>query len=469
MSESRRSVVSHTRRSFLKESALLAAAATAIPVVGTSRPVWAQAASDRLRMGCIGVGSMGLSDAHGFNGLCDIVAICDLDEEYGLARSLRSGLGKRDAQGNVIPPDAYKDYRRVLERDDIDVATIVTPDHWHVKIAVEALQAGKHVFCQKPLTLTLEENLIIRRACEKYGKVFQIGTWQRSQRDQFMLATLMVRKGLLGDIRHIVCDIGGSPTSGDIPAYTGDIGFDWNQYLGQAPYTEFLATRCDHEGNRFGQTRAHCEFRWWYEYSGGKFTDWGAHHIDCALWALGLQEKGTGPISVDGANAEHPVPFKDGYPTVANRYNTSHHFDIVMKFPNDLVMNVVSGSPDGNGVLFEGTKGRMHVSRGRIAGRPFEQLDRSLITEDDYRQLYNGKPYEGHMQNFVRCIREGGKPVSDVWSHVQAMHCCHLCGIAARLGREIHWDAKQEKIVGDAQAATFFSREQRKGFEIAKV
>ena len=187
------------RRNFLKDAAVLTAAATAVPLSNEMKPVWAQAPSDRLRMGCIGVGSMGRGDAHGFNGLCDIVAICDLDEDYGLARTLNSGLGKRDANGNVIKPDAFKDYRRVLERDDIDVVTVVTPDHWHVKIAIEALQAGKHVFCQKPLTLTLEENKLIRKACDRYGKTFQVGTQQRSQYNQFAKAALMVRAGLLGD------------------------------------------------------------------------------------------------------------------------------------------------------------------------------------------------------------------------------------------------------------------------------
>ncbi|MBQ5790792.1 MAG: twin-arginine translocation signal domain-containing protein, partial [Thermoguttaceae bacterium] len=128
------------RRDFLKSSAALAAAATAIPWTETIKPVWAQATSDRLRMGCIGVGSMGRGDAHGFNGLCDIVAICDLDEEYGIGRTIRSGIGKKDDTGQTITPDVYKDYRRLIERDDIDVVTVVTPDHWHVKIAIEALQ-----------------------------------------------------------------------------------------------------------------------------------------------------------------------------------------------------------------------------------------------------------------------------------------------------------------------------------------
>lgn len=460
--------MTQTRRQFLQTVATFVAAATAIPFAVNPKPVWAQAPSDRLRMGCIGVGSMGQGDAHGFNGLCDIIALCDVDEEYGLARTINAGIGKRDANGNVIKPDTYKDYRRILERDDIDVVSIVTPDHWHVKMAVEALQAGKHVFCQKPLTLTLEENLIIRKACERYGKAFQIGTWQRCQRDQFVKATLMVRKGYLGDIKKITCDIGASPTSGDIPTMQVPATLDWELWQGPAPRHEFRGQRSDTNGNCFGQTRCHYEYRWWYEYSGGKFTDWGAHHIDCSLWALNLQTPGTGPTTFECVHAEHPVEFRDGYPVVDNRYNTSHNFDINCKFDNGIEMHVVSHSPDGNGILFEGTKGRMHVSRGRCKGKPVEELPADAFTEDDYVELFHGKPFEGHKENFIRCIREGGTPISDVVSHVQAMHCCHLAGITARLGRTVKWDPKAEKIVGDEQAASFFARKETKGYEIPR-
>ena len=457
-----------TRRDFFKTSAVAAAMATAIPVVSAPKPVWAQAPSDRLRMGCIGVGSMGRGDARDFNRLVDIVALCDVDEEYGIASTLRMNLGKRDASGQVIKPDTYKDYRRILERDDIDVVCIATPDHWHVKIAVEALMAGKHVFCQKPLTLTLEENQIIRRACEKYGKAFQIGTWQRCQRDQFIKATLLVRKGYIGDVKKITCDIFPSPTSGDVPKQDVPASLDWEMWQGPAPRYDFRADLKANHNGAFGDTRCHRMFRYWYEYSGGTLTDWGAHHIDCALWALNLQTPGTGPVSFDGTNAHHPVEFKDGYPTVDNRFNTSDKFDIKCMFDNRIEMHVVSESPDGNGILFEGTKGRFHVSRGRCKGKPVEELPPDAFTEDDYRELFHGKPMEGHKENFVRCVREGGTCVSDVVSHVQAMNACHMCAIAARLNREVKWDPKTETIVGDDQAAALFSRQETKGYEIPR-
>jgi len=463
-----------TRRGFFQQSAAATLVAGAVPYfLSSQQPVLAQQASNRLRLGCIGVGSMGRGDARHFNGMADIVAICDVDSAHIQLAHEDDNIGRRGSDGSRVRPDAYKDYRKILERNDIDVVSIVTPDHWHTKICVEALQAGKHVFCQKPLTLTVEENQIIRAACKKYNKVFQVGTQQRSQRDEFALATLMIRKGLLGKVQKVTCDIGGSPTCGPIPKADVPATLDFEMWLGQAPRVDYVATT---ETAREGQavwpqhSRTHYEFRWWYEYSGGKFTDWGAHHIDCAMWALNLLGDGQGPVKFEPIIFEHPVPYKDGYPTEDNRYNSSHKFDVKCTFEDGLALHVVSDSRDGNGILFEGTEGRMHVSRGRIVGRPFEAIKdnvRELFPNEEFNKLYNGKRFEDHKANFIRCIREGGLPVSDVFTHVQAMNVCHLSAIAARLGREVAWNPKTEKT-GDAQSQSFLAREQRKGYEISR-
>jgi predicted dehydrogenase len=464
-----------TRRDFLKRSAAAVSAVGAVPYFLSSRqPAFAQAPSDRLRMGCIGVGDMGRGNAHGFNGLVDIVAVCDVDSLHMEIAQDDNNIGRR-VDGNKVRPTGYKDYRSILDRDDIDVVSVVTPDHWHTKICVEALQAGKHVFCEKPLTLTLEENQIIREACKKYNKVFQVGTQQRSQRDQFALATLMIRKGLLGKIEKVTCDIGDGPRCGPIPKADVPERLDFEMWLGQAPLVDYIATPEVNNPNRRDawprNSRTHYEFRWWYEYSGGKFTDWGAHHIDCAMWALDLLGDGQGPVKINPLIAEHPVPFEKGQPTLTDRYNSSHRFDLECTFEEGLVMHVVSHSRDGNGILFEGTEGRMHVSRGRIAGRPFENIQnqiRELFPDEEFEKLYHGKRWEGHKQNFIRCMREGGLPVSDLYTHVQAMAVCHLCVIAARLGREVAWDPKTEKT-GDAESQSFVAREQRKGYEISRT
>ncbi len=457
MSHSPRTAAGHSanpsgqdRRSFLQTSSVAGLAAAAIPFAWT-RPAFANKShNDRPRVGCIGVGSMGTGDARGHNHFGDIVAVCDVDWQHMRRAHHDENIGKGKSA-------IYDDYRRVLDRNDIDVVSIVTPDHWHVKIAVEALQAGKHVFCQKPLTLTLEENGLIRNACRACpDQVFFIGTQQRSNRDLFLRAVNMVQKGLLGDIRKITVGINGSPTGGPFDVADVPWQLDWEKWLGQAPLVDYREKRC------------HYQFRWWYEYSGGKFTDWGAHHVDIATWAIGQDDEGQGPVEIDGTDAQHPVEFKDGYPVVDDCYNSSHDFNIICRFENGIEMHVTSRGD--NGVKFEGTKGRIFVNRERLTGLPIEEnWDEGQYTDEDVVALYKGKPHEGHKANFYRCIAEGGLPVSDVYSHVQAMSTCHLAAIAARLNRVIRWDPVKEQITGDEQAAAMASRTPREGYEIPQI
>ena len=440
-----------TRRNFLQRSAAATAAGASVAYFPWTQKAFANlAATDRPRIGCVGVGSMGSGDAREHAGFGDILAVCDVDSGRAEAAKNDSNIGKGKAE-------AYGDYRKLLERNDLDVISVVTTDPWHVKVAIEALQSGRHVFCQKPLTLTLEENQLIRNACKKFNdRVFLVGTQQRSDRDKFLRAVNMVQKGLLGDITKVTVGINGGDVGGPFKKSDPPKELNWEMWLGQAPKVDYIKERC------------HYQFRWWYEYSGGKFTDWGAHHVDIATWALQQDKLGQGPVEIDGTDAKHPVPFKDGYPTVDDCYNTSQDFAIKCKYANGTEMVVDSRSD--NGVLFEGTKGRIFVSRGKISGTPIEEnWDKDQYTQADVDKLYKGKPFEGHKQNFYRCIREGGLTVSDVFSHVQAMNTCHLTAIAARLGRVIKWDPAAEKIVGDDQAQAFFARKPRPGFEIPRV
>lgn len=439
------------RRDFLKTTTTAGIAAASVPYFTWTQPAFAnRSKNDRPTVGCIGVGSMGTGDAHGHANFGDIVAVCDVDSRRAEAARIHEKIGKEKA-------DSYSDYRKVLERDDIDVVSIVTPDHWHVKIAIEALESGKHVFCQKPLTLTLEENQLIRKACKKHSdKVFFIGTQQRSNRNLFLRAINMVQKGLLGDIRKITVGINGSPTGGPFAVAEVPKELDWPMWLGQAPLVDYREKRC------------HYEFRWWYEYSGGKFTDWGAHHVDIATWAIGMDGEGMGPIEIDGTDARHPVEFKDGDPLVDDCYNTSHDFNVICKFDNGIQMHVTSRGD--NGIKFEGTKGRIFVNRGKITGAPIEEnWDADHYSEEDVQRLYKQKPHEGHKHNFYRCISEGGLPVSDVFTHVQAMNTCHLAAIAARLNRVVNWDPVNEQIIGDELAKSMVARTPREGFEIPVV
>ncbi|MDR3182156.1 MAG: Gfo/Idh/MocA family oxidoreductase [Planctomycetaceae bacterium] len=488
-----------TRRHFLRRSLQQSAGlalGTAVPYIFSSvQPLRAEAPSDRIRLGCIGVGCQGKIDARDFSPHVDIAALCDVDSSHlDFARN-----DSRITRGKKV--DTYKDYRKILDRKDINLVSIVTPDHWHVKIAIEALLAGKHVFCQKPLSLTIEENQLIRAACKKSDRVFAVGTQQRSAVEQFMTAILMVQKGLLGDIKKVTCCLGGGKFCPPIPKGEVPAELDYEKWTGPAPFNEYIATPdksgrawIPEDGSWPQNSRTHFEFRWWYEYSGGAFTDWGAHHIDIALWLLGQNGPGQGPVSFNPLFAEHPVPFEKGYPTVTNQYNTAMKFDIECKFAEiDTVMRVVSNSPDGGGILLEGTKGRIHVNRERIKGKPFEEIGGKYLADgygeyyqnmpelqkvlpyEDYVKLYKGKtldPGDGaesyrkeHKVNVIRCIKEGGLPVSDVFTHTQTMNACHLCAISARLGREVKWDPKTEKT-GDTESQSFIARKRRKGYEI---
>ena len=443
-----------SRRDFLKAQAVGVVSAAMCSTFSPLQTVrsYADSPNDRFKIGFIGCGGMGTGDAGDLARFGDIVALADVKTER---------LDYFKSNPNIVskPNEVFvtQDYRRVLERDDVEIVGISTPDHWHVKIAIEALQAGKHVFCQKPLTLTIEENKLIRKAVKKYGKVFQVGTQQRADRDHFMLATLMVRKGLLGDIKRVVVTLNTGPQAGPFPVEPIPESLDWNMFLGQAPYVDYRASR------------ATGAFRYWYEYSGGQFTDWGAHHIDCALWALDQLGVGKGLVEIDGSDVEHASPLDEkGMPTVDDCFNTAVHFNIKTKLANGIEL-VVEDKKDYNGILFEGTEGRIFVDRGRVTGKPIEENRQSVLREEDYVALNKGKPVVWHKENFIQCVREGGTPSSDVESHTYAMNACHLCGIAARLGRVVKWDPTSETIVGDGLAASFMSREQRKGFELPEV
>ncbi|MDO5580941.1 MAG: Gfo/Idh/MocA family oxidoreductase [Planctomycetia bacterium] len=459
-----------SRREFLSAAAAFSAAAAVHYF-----PMRSQAADrPRIRMGCIGLGPQGRGNAHSFNPFVDIVALCDLDPEYMVKQIIDKKEVGPVKNGERIVPDFVADYRRILDRSDIDAVCIATPDHWHTKIAVEALQAGKHVYCQKPLTLTLEENKLIRAAAAKYGKVFQVGSQRRTQKDQFLLAALIVRAGLLGKIHRITCCLKEGRQSGPLNRYALPRKLDWNTWIGQAPMVDYIASSAG-PGKLWGgwglpdQSNGHLTFRWWHNFAGGKITDWGAHFVDAALWAVNKQTQGSGPISVDGSGSEFLVPYKDGYPTVDNIYNTAIKFNIKCKYADGLQLDIVSNSPDGDGVLFEGEKGRIHVNIARIKGKLIEQGVKEQFTEKDYSAMYNGKPVESHWENFVRCIQEGGKPISDIESQIETMNVCHLAVIATRVNRQILWDPQKEEIVSDPLAASFMHREQRKGFELPSL
>ncbi|QDU82117.1 Inositol 2-dehydrogenase [Polystyrenella longa] len=455
------------RRDFMKTSAATALAAGSMPYWFSPQPVEAnfKSALERPVMGCIGTGSR-WDDVGGRRAVkfADIVAVCDVDKRHleKAKNKVKAELGKA--------PEAFEDYRKILDNKDIEVVTIVTTDHWHTKIAIEAMKAGKDVYCEKPLTLTIEEGKMINKVQKETGRVFQVGTQQRSEMGlRFLRAIAMIRDGRIGDVHTVTCNIGQAPVSPSIPAVAAPSDLNWEMWLGQAPLVDYRYMELTNSSGKIQpQTRGHYEFRWWYEYSGGKMTDWGAHHVDIASWACGLTE--TGPQTITPIMAEHPVEFKDGMPLQDDMYNVATKFDVQLKFENGITMNIVSDSDDGNGILFEGTEGRFHVSRGSMKGKPAEDLETNPITDDQIAEVYGGKMPEGgsfaHMNNFLECVKTGEQPISDVHTHHRALTNCHLANIAIRLNRELKWDPTTEQIIGDSMAQEMQGREQRKGYEI---
>ncbi|MCC6508037.1 MAG: Gfo/Idh/MocA family oxidoreductase [Pirellulaceae bacterium] len=454
---------SASRREFLQVTSAAAAGAMFAGVGTSSQSLAQQAAAspnERLRIGCIGTGDRWKAVVSQAKQFGDVIAVCDVDANH-MAEGRKMMLDAQSKSGREYTVDAYEDYRQILDRKDIDVVTIVTPDHWHSKIAIEAMQAGKDIYCEKPLTLTINEGKQIVKVLDETKRVFQVGTQQRTEMNQrFIQAVAIIRAGRIGKIKKVTCDIGGAPTSGMIPTADVPAGLNWERWLGQAPLVDF---RFKSTEGRWGNSRCHYEFRWWYEYSGGKMTDWGAHHVDIASWAMGMDK--SGPLSLEGI-AKHPVEFKGGLPTRDDQYNTATEFDVTVMCPNDVEMHIVSKSPDGNGILFEGTDGRFHVSRGSIKGGVIDALKDNPLPEDALEKVYGGKIPRMHFENFVESIKARKQPISDVHSHHRAMTTCHLANIAIRLGRKINWDSQKQMIVGDADAAQWMGREQRKGYEI---
>jgi predicted dehydrogenase len=296
--------------------------------------------------------------------------------------------------------------------------------------------------------------------CRQTGRIVQVGTQQRSN-ERFLTAIAMIRDGRLGHVHRATCSIGGGPTSPELAAVSPPKQLDWNLWLGPAAESPFHY-RSGPNGETQSWSRGHYEFRWWYEYSGGKMTDWGAHHVDIATWAL--DKTATGPVKIQAVVAKHPVPFVDGHPAVNNRYNTATEFDIRAHYDDDVEVRI---RHDGdNGILFEGTEGRMFVNRGKLTGEPVDQLATKPLADDALFNVYKHRPRVSHVQNFFEAVAGRYHPISDVFSHHRGLTTCHLAAISARMGRDLRWDPQREQIMGDPQAQRLVSREPRHGFAI---
>ncbi len=442
-----------TRRDFLKTGAGMAAAGMAVPYIFTSAPAEAkESKNDKFTVAAIGVGGRGSEISKQAARLSNMVACADV--HLGNADKFAEEVG-----GNC---KVYQDYRKVLDRKDVEAVIIGTPDHWHTKIAIEAMQAGKDIFCEKPLTLTIEEGKLICQVTKDTDRVFQVGTQQRSEfHGAFLEAVVIARSGRLGDKLTATASVGKGLTGGPFATENPPKELDWDFWLGQAPTVPFCP-------NRIGHT-----FRWWFDYSGGNVTDWGVHHTDIALWALGGEN--TGPVEVEG-KGEFPLGReltldyllgKKPVGDLPNSYNAAPSFDCTMNLPNG---NVLKLDSKGNDLFIAGEKGHLAVNRRYIRGQFVEKLKKNPADkqwlDEEVAKLYRGKPFHGHMANFFDCLKDRSLPISDVFTHCNSVNACHTANIAMLLGRKVKWDQKKYEFVGDDEANQLTHRKQREPYAI---
>lgn len=389
--------------------------------------------NDRLTMGMIGVGKRGSALAEGVAGLGDLAAICDVNRD-------RAEIAAAMITSNRA--EVYQDYRRLLDRRDIEGVVIATPDHWHAPLTLAALKAGKHVYCEKPLTLTVNEGQPLIRAVAETGRVLQVGTQQRSER-HFRLACELVRNGRLGTLRQITVALPRlTPIGGPFAAEPAPRELNWDAWQGRAPARDYSPYRYHF-------------YNYWYEYGGGIVTGWGSHHLDIVHWALDVER--SGPISVESAM---PTAERRRIDAAASCdcFNTPADFKVDFLYPGDVRVQVILGD---EGILFEGDRGRIYVNRGRLTGKPVEELDQDPLPADAIR-LYESSD---HLANFVNCTKTGRPPISDVVSQHRSATACHLANISLRLGRKLSWDSARETFVGDEEANQLLGRSSRAPYD----
>jgi len=441
-----------SRRGFLGAGATAAIGAAVTKAAHAEEKSETVSPNDKIAVGLIGCGGRGRSvlGSHLEIPGVECLALCDVDQEHltEVADEVEEGTGKR--------PDEYGDFRRVIERKDIDAVIVGTPDHWHALPTILACQAGKDVYVEKPLATSIAEGRAMVDAARKYDRVVQMGTHQRSA-EHYQDAVDFVKSGELGKIRQVrawaFLDWKGEMAhekESDPPP-----GVDYDMWLGPAPKRPF-------DANRF-----HFSFRWYWDYSGGLMTDWGAHMLDIADWGMG----GGQPKSA------YSVGGKFGYPDDAQE--TPDTQQAIIEYDGcSLIWEHALGIGRGpwdreHGVAFHGNNGILVVDRG--GWRVFSETN---AVEADRRECQmkevpfqrKKEDYDSlHAENFIECVKSREKPKSDVEIGHQSTLLCHLANIAVRTGRKIEWDAEKEECVGDPEAQKLVSREYRAPWKLPEV
>jgi len=421
-----------SRRSFLRRTAVASASALAFPHLRSQAATVGTGIRAGIRVGVIGTGGRG-SDLMR-SAIANVVAVCDVDSFHiaAAADAVEKKTGRKPAQ--------YTDYRKLLESPDIDAVIVGTPDHWHALITTHACLAGKDVYCEKPLTLTLHEGRIMTQVARATQRIVQTGSQQRSD-DKFRLGCELVRNGRIGKIKSVRVGLTFVNFTAPVVADSEPPAqLDYELWLGPAPW------------RAYNQNRVHHNFRFFWDYSGGQMTNWGAHHLDIAQWGLGMDD--SGPLEIE-ATAKFDAE---------KRFEVPVESDITYTYAGGITLLCTQGPDRKTGTTFQGEKGWVHVNRGNL-----EASDEEIVAQPlpaDAQRLYVSKD---HMDNWFECIKTRKLPICDVEIGHRSATVCHLGSLAMRLGHKLRWDPVKEEFLGDEKANAMRHYAYRKPWELPKI
>lgn len=437
MSETRSSL---SRRKFLRDGALAVGAFTIVPRFVLGRGFTPP--SDRVTLGFIGLGKQAGGLANRFTTMADAQILVASDLFTPKLMAFQEHVKKLYAEHRE--QDNYKvqitlDYESMLDRPDIDGIVIITPDHWHAIPTIQALKAGKDVYCEKPLSHTIEEGRAMVKATRKYGRVLQTGSMQRSSKG-FLKACELVRNGYIGKVAKVLVNVGDPAKPYDLPAEPIPSGFDWSRWCGPSPVGNYNALLAPETAD----TRYWPQWRDYKEYGGGILCDWGAHMFDIAQWGLGMDD--TGPVEF--------IPPAD----------RSAKRGLRMIYENGVEM-VHEDFGRGWAVRFIGSEGTLDVSRSFLDSKP-ESIVTAELKGSDTR-LYDTK--ENHYDDWIQAIKKRSQPICDVEIGHRSASVCNLANIAYQIGEPLKWDPAKEKFKGNKAANKLRGKTYRKGYELPKV
>lgn len=458
----------NTRRDFLKKAALAGAGIITMPTIVSSKVFGTNAPSNRINIGAIGVGR--ISRDHDIPGVIKyddvrIVAAADLDaHRLTDAKTLvENYYTKKSGKPYKDSFSLYENYLDLLANKDIDAVLISTPDHWHAKMAIDAVRAGKDVYLQKPTSLTIDEGRQMSNAVNAMGRILQIGSQQRSM-EQFRVACELVRNGRIGELKSVEIRLPGDPPGGKTAEMPVPEWFNYEAWLGQTPYVYYTEERV-HPQKGYGRPGwLRCE-----QFGAGMITGWGVHHFDIAHWAMDREY--SGPVEISG---KATFPEKG-----SGLWDVHGNYETRMVYDNGVVVSGITESAEKpNGVLFTGTEGWIFVSRGAYQASPNEPISSksqalqasdpkilSPFTENDPVRLYVSHDHHGNWLESVRTRKLNSTP-----AEVAHRSCtsCLLQHIAMKLDRTLYWDPISERFKNDDEANSMLSRPQRPPYNYTK-